>query len=71
MKRIKNMTELELIRQKLKYKELLLEKDLIGSTADLTEHFTDKIRDFAFDFGIRIFQILFGRGKQKEDPESG
>jgi len=71
MIRIKNMTELELLRQKLKYKELLLEKDLIGSTADITEHFTDKIRDFAFDFGIRIFQFLFSRGKHEEDPESG
>ena len=67
MIRIKNMTELELLRQKLKYKELLLEKDLIGSTADLTEHFTDKIRDFAFDFGIRIFQVLFGKGKREDD----
>jgi hypothetical protein len=67
MKRIKNMTELELFRQKLKYKEKLFEKDLIGSTADLTDHFTHKIRDFAFDFGMRMFRFLFSSNKQEED----
>jgi hypothetical protein len=68
MKKIRNMTDLELVRQKLKYRELILEKDIIGSTADLTEHFTDLIKDFAFDFGTRIFWFLF-RTKEREDPK--
>lgn len=67
MKRIKNMTELELLRQKLKHKEILLEKDLIGSTADLTDHFTNVIKDFAFEFGMRVARLLFKCNKQKKN----
>jgi hypothetical protein len=59
------MTELELLKQKLKYKEKLLEKDLIGSTADIAENFTEKIKDFAFDFGLRIFRILFSKRREE------
>ncbi len=70
MKRIKNMAELDLLRQKLKYKELLLEKNLIGSTADLTDHFVVRIKDFAFDFGVHAVQYLFDFRKHKKKSKS-
>ena len=66
MKRVNNMTELKLFRQKLKYRELLLKKDLIGSTAGITDHFTYMAKDFAFDFGERFIWWLFSNKKQKK-----
>ncbi len=66
MKRIKNMTELRLFRQKLRYQEILIEKDLANSTAGLTRHFTNGLKDFAFDFGSRIILSLFRDKKQKK-----
>ena len=67
MKKIKNMTELELFKQKLKYREMLFEKELVGATADITHHFTDILKDFTFDFGMRIFRYLFSSKKQEEN----
>ena len=66
MRKIKNMTELRLYKQKLKYQEMLLEKDLINTTAGLTEHFTNGLKDFAFDFGSRIILSLFRDKKKKK-----
>ncbi len=66
MKKIKNMTELRLFKQKLKYREMLLEKELINSTAGLTEHFTNSLKNFAFDFGSRIVLSLFRDKQQKK-----
>lgn len=66
MKRIKNMTELRLFRQKLRYQEMLIEKDFISLTTSLTEHFTSGLKDFAFDFGKRFIWWLFSNKKQKK-----
>ena len=66
MKRIKNMTELKLFRQKLKYRELLLKKDLIGSTTGITDYFNYMAKDFVFDFGERFIWRLFSNKKQKK-----
>ena len=63
------MTELRLFRQKLRYQEMLIEKDFISSTTGITEHFTNGIKDFAFDFGSRIILSLFGNKKQKKKSE--
>lgn len=69
MKRFKNMTELELYRQKLKYRELLLERDLVDASSGLIQHFTDELKEFAYNFGFRIMGFLFKKGKKKKDPE--
>jgi hypothetical protein len=66
MKKFKNMTELELYRQKLKYRELLLEKDLVNASSDLVQYFTDELKEFAFNFGFRIIRFLF-RNKEKDE----
>jgi hypothetical protein len=59
MKNFKNLTELNLYKQKLKYKELLLEKELAGKTVDLVEYFSDKLKDVAFDLGKHLIGLLF------------
>lgn len=63
MNRFRNMTELNLYRQKLKYKELLAEKELTGNTADLVDHFSNKLRDAAFDLGMQAIMLLFKNKK--------
>ena len=69
MKEFKNITELQLYRQKLKYKEKLLEKEIIGSTAGLIDYFTDTLRDYAFDLGAYMVSLLFKKGKRNKDPD--
>ncbi len=59
MNKIKSIRELELVKQKLKYREMYVEKELIGSSTDLINHFTDKLKDFTFDFGLRMVTSLF------------
>jgi len=69
MKELKNLTDLQLYKQKLKYKELLLEKELIGSTAGVIDHFTDKVKDYAFDLGTHLVSILFKHRKRNKSPD--
>ena len=68
MNNIKSIRELELVKQKLKYREKYVEKELIGSSTDLIDHFTDKLRDFTFDFGMRMVASLF-QNKAKRKTE--
>jgi hypothetical protein len=64
MKALKNMRELQLMKQKLEYQERLYEKEIAGSTADIVDNFTDKLRDLAFQFGSHlILQLIYGRKK--------
>jgi hypothetical protein len=65
MKNFKNLTELNLYKQKLKYKELLLEKELAGKTVDLVEYFSDKLKDVAFDLGKHLIGLFF-KGKKHD-----
>lgn len=58
MKAIKNMRELNLMKQKLEYQEKLYEKELTASTADVVDNLADKLRDVAFDLGSRLILRL-------------
>ncbi len=65
MKAMKNMRELQLLKQKLEYQEKLYEKEITGSTADIVENLTDKLRDLAFQFGSHlILQLIHGKSKK-------
>jgi hypothetical protein len=68
MRKFRNITELELYKQKLKYRELMTEKELAGTTAEIIEHFSDKLKDFAFDFGTQLILLLFKNKKHNVDP---
>lgn len=78
MAAIKNMRELSLMKQKLQIKEKLYEKELVGSTADVLDNLTDKIKDLAFEFGMRLTTELVTslwrrkrkRKKEKDDSEN-
>ena len=59
MMKIKNMRELELMQEKLKFQEKLTEKELVGSSANVLDNFTDKIKDLTYDLGTNlIMQII-------------
>lgn len=75
MAKIKNLRELNLMKQKLQVKEKLYEKELVASTAFLVDHLTDKLRDLTFEFGMRITSHLISRifrkkHKRKKEKEA-
>jgi hypothetical protein len=73
MRAIKNMRELRLMRQKLRVKEKLYEKELVGSTADVAENLTDKLRVLTFEFGMGLATKLITniwRRKRKNKDEN-
>jgi hypothetical protein len=64
MKAIKNMHDLKLQKEKLRYKELLYERDLSGSSASIINNLNHKLRDVAFDLGsYLVTQVLSGMRK--------
>lgn len=72
MKTIRNMRELKLIKKQLQYKEQLYEKELIGSSANIFENLGDSLRDFAFEFGMKLATRLvtgYWRHKDKDDKD--
>lgn len=69
MKRIKNMRELELMKENIEYRQLISEKKLLGSSVGIIDSFTDGLKDWAFEFGTSLFLNLI-RGKHKEEPET-
>ena len=70
MKPIKNMRELELMREKLKYQELLYEKELVESSTELVDSVTDKLKDAAIEIGTRLLLRLFSPSKKKKANEN-
>lgn len=66
MKIIKNRRELELMREKLKYQELLYEKELVANSAELVESITDKMKDAAIDIGTRLLMRLISPANRKK-----
>jgi hypothetical protein len=65
MKALKNMRELQLMKQKLEYQERLYEKEIAGSADDIVDNLTDKLRDLAFQFGAHlILRLIHGKRKK-------
>jgi hypothetical protein len=66
MKTIRNLHELKMMKQKLKFQEMLHERELSGTTAAIVENFTDKLRELAFDLGSRMVnQFISGFTKKR------
>ena len=66
MKTVRNMRELGMLKKQLKYQEELYEKQIVGSTADIVENLTDKLRDIAMDMGTRVIvDLITGRRHHK------
>lgn len=69
MKRVKNMRELELMKENLEYRQKLNEKQLLGSSVGIIHNFTDGLKDWAFEFGTHLFLDLI-RGSKNRTPET-
>lgn len=66
MRKVRNMRELKLVKQKLKIKQMLYEKDLSGSSWAIMDNLSDRLRDLAFDFGSRLVsQLISGFRKRR------
>ena len=60
------MRELGMLKKQLKYQEQLYEKEIVGSTTDIVENLTDKLRDIAMDMGTRVIvDLITGRRHHK------
>lgn len=67
MKTVRNLNELKLVKQNLKFREMLYERDLAGATTAIVDNLTDKLRDLAFDFGMKIITHLIASFRKTED----
>lgn len=63
------MRELNLMREKLKYKQLLYEKEMVGNSAEIIDNVTDKLKESAFDLGTRLLFLLISPSKKKRAAE--
>ncbi|QGY42300.1 hypothetical protein GM418_01090 [Maribellus comscasis] len=71
MKRIKNMRELVLMQEKLKFQEKFVEKELVESSANILDNLSDKIKDLAYDLGTNLtMQIISSFRKRKSSKDS-
>ena len=64
------MRELELLQENLEYQQRISEKNLIGSTAKIVDNATDKLKDWAFEWGTSLVLRLFRSGDHKSDSEA-
>nr|WP_321358087.1 hypothetical protein [uncultured Draconibacterium sp.] len=69
MKRVKNMRELELLKENLKYRLSISEKNLLGSSVGIIDNVTDGLKDWAFEFGTSLV-MNFIRRSRKHEPET-
>lgn len=66
MKTIKNMRELELMKENLRYQQLLSEKKLINTSSAIVDTFTGEIKSWVFEWGTSLaLQLIFGKKKDE------
>ena len=63
------MRELDLIKEKLTYKQLLYEKELVGNSAEIIDNVTDKLKETAFELGTRLLFLLISPSKKNRTAE--
>ncbi len=64
IKTIRNLHELQLLKQNIEFREKFYKKEISGVSSDIIDNFFDKMRDFAFEFGAKMITQLF---KSKKD----
>ena len=68
MKPIRNMRELELVKQNLNYKIKHLEEKMTGQADNALDAVTHRIKELAFETGMKmILNLLFKKKKGKKD----
>ena len=71
MKSIRNLRELRMMKKQLQYKEQLFEKEMVGSSAGVIENLGDQLRDFAFEFGMKLAtRLVTGYWRHKNDDDN-
>jgi hypothetical protein len=70
MKMIKNIRELNLMKQKLEYQEKLYEKEVTISATEVVDNLTLKLRDVAFDLGVRLILQLIKPGRKHNNSNN-
>jgi hypothetical protein len=70
MKKIKNIRELNLMKQKLEYQEKLYEKEVTISATEVVDNLTLKLRDVAFDLGVRLILQLLNPQRKNDNPNN-
>ncbi|MBN1986009.1 MAG: hypothetical protein JW761_06865 [Prolixibacteraceae bacterium] len=70
MRRIKNMRELQLLQNNLKFKEQLAEKELAGSSAKILDNLTGKLKDLAFDLGTHLTMEIIALFRKSKSARS-
>lgn len=69
MKELRNMRELKLKKQNLKYKLQYLEDKLKDQSEDTVKAFTGYIRNLAFETGMKIVLSLLFRKRKHQKSE--
>ncbi|MBN2636699.1 MAG: hypothetical protein JXR61_10550 [Prolixibacteraceae bacterium] len=69
MKNIKNIRELELMQKNLEYQQLISEKKLLGTSANIVDDFSESLKDWAFEFGIALVTRLFLKSKKNRTKD--
>ena len=70
MKTIRNMRELELMKKNIEYQQLISEKKLLGSTANIVDDVTDGLKSWAFELGTSLALKLIYGSKNEEEEET-
>ena len=70
MKTIKNIRELNLLKQKLEYQEKLYEKEVTLSAAEIVDNLALKLRDVAFDLSVRLILQLIKPGRKHNNSNN-
>lgn len=63
-KSLKNIHELKLLKQQLKYQEKLLERDIVNSSEAIFDNFNNSLRNLSYRFGFQLVSRVF-KGFQK------
>ena len=58
------------MKQKLRYQEKLYEKEVTISATDVVDNITLKLRDVAFDLGIRLILQLINPARKYNDSDN-
>lgn len=65
IKSVKNMQELDILRENLQNQQLIYEKELVHSSVNIIDNFRFKIKDLFFDLGtslaVRLILALIKR----------
>ena len=70
MRRIRNMRELELMKENLEYQQLISERKLIGSSVKIVDDFADSLKSWAFEWGTSLaLRLIRGKHENEEDRE--